>query len=513
MGARLFVVSFCVALLGAITAGAAMANPAQITNRVQVSDRLVELTIDTPAFAEPTKVHVFLPTGYADSSKNWPVTYFTAGTQNNYDSFANFLDGENLTSDYPSIVVSPDSNSGYWSDWFNGGAFGPPQYETFVIDQLIPLIDKEYRTIPRRSQRAIFGISMGGYGAMSLAARHPDHFVAASTLSGAVDSNNPLIAAALSFSSTFDGGAIDAINGPRSTEEVRWRGANPTDLASNLDGLDLQVRTANGTLNPDIGEGGDPNDQLSCLVENGVYQGSTTFHEALDLAGVPHTWADYGNGCHSVQNFTREVVDTLTVFKQVLADPPADPSSFEFRSIKPEFDIWGWNFKADPTRALEFMKVSAGPEKLTLEGSGTTTVTTPPRFKGLKKVDVAGKTYRPTAAGRLSFPVSLGPAHTVQQYRPGAATTFESATVRLKPHALISIQSARRKPAGVRVCARSLGGTVPAATFKAGQKSMRVKLTGSTRCSLIRSRQKPKKITVRGRDSFGHPVSATARVR
>src|SRR5690606_21685341 len=95
---------------------------------------------------------------------------------NNFNTFADFLDGENLTADYPSILVSPDGNSGYWSDWFNGGTFGPPQYETFVTDQLIPLIDSRYRTMPNRAQRAVFGISMGGYGSLMLAARNPDLF-------------------------------------------------------------------------------------------------------------------------------------------------------------------------------------------------------------------------------------------------------------------------------------------------------------------------------------------------
>ena len=520
--ARMILAATLAAFLLPSMVGSASADEATIVSKQKISERLQELTIETSAFAEPTKVHVFLPTGY-DSlpPRRWPVTYFLAGTQNNYDSFANFLDGVNMTAHYPSIVVSPDSNSGYWSDWFNGGAFGPPQYETFVIDQLIPLIDRSYRTIPERAQRAVFGISMGGYGAMSLAAKHPDKFVAAATLSGAVDTNNPLIGAALSFSSTFDGGAIDAINGPRTTEEVRWRGSNPTDLASNLDGVAVQVRTANGTLNPEIGEGNDPNDSLSCLVENGVYQGSTSFHEALEAAGVKHTWADYGNGCHSVQNFTREVIDTLKSFEAVLGDAPEDPASFEYRSIKPEFDVWDWNFKADRNRALEFMEVAVEPGEVTLSGSGRTTVTTPPIFKGIRKVDVGRKAdkgnrhvhYRPSPDGRLTFPVDLGPAHKIQQYRPGAATKFKTVTVTLSPHAVIKILSARQRASGVRVCARTLGGPVPVAKVKAGKKAVKTKLTSSPRCPVLRTREKPGKVIVEGRDTHGHIVRATAPVK
>ncbi len=103
---------------------------------------------------------------------------------NTYRSFNDVVDGVKLTQSFPSIVVSPNGDSGYWSDWYNGGALGPPMYETYVIDQLIPLIDANFRTIADRSQRAVMGVSMGGYGAMMLAARHPDLFAAAANISG-----------------------------------------------------------------------------------------------------------------------------------------------------------------------------------------------------------------------------------------------------------------------------------------------------------------------------------------
>ncbi|MEA2885326.1 MAG: hypothetical protein QOH32_4585, partial [Bradyrhizobium sp.] len=291
-----------------------------------LTKRVIELTISTSAFAAPTKLHVNLPVGYgANPQRRWPVTYFTAGTMNRYTTFNSLLDGERLTRAYPSIVVSPDANSGYWSDWYNGGAFGRPKYETFVIDQLIPLIDARFRTLADRSHRAIFGISMGGYGSMMFAARHPDLFVAAASLSGAVDSNLPANGAVLSASSMFDGAAPDAIYGPRATQEVRWRGHNPTDLAANLRDLDLQVRTADGIPNPSIGEGAGSGDIPSCVVEKGVQMASVDLHEQLDALGIAHTWKDYGAGCHTVPHFQREVVDTLAAFERVLANPPGGP--------------------------------------------------------------------------------------------------------------------------------------------------------------------------------------------
>ena len=120
-------------------------------------------------------------------------------------------------------------------------------YETYHLDQLIPLIDARFRTIGRRAGRAVIGESMGGYGVMTYAARHPDLFASAVSLSGAVDTNYR--AGAWRSSARvrpIQGGQPDAIYGPRISDEVRWHGHNPTDLADNLRDVDLQVRTAEG---------------------------------------------------------------------------------------------------------------------------------------------------------------------------------------------------------------------------------------------------------------------------
>lgn len=496
-----------------LVSGTVAAAEVTVTEEKRVSDRLIELTVETPAFAEPTKVHVFLPAGYeAEPNRRWPVTYVLAGMQNNYNSFADFLNGEELSRDYPSIMVSPDGNSGFWSDWFNDGSGGPPMYETFVTRQLIDLIDERYRTIAERAQRAVFGISMGGYGATSLAARHPDLFGSVATISGAVDSNDPLIGATISLAPTLDGGAPDAINGPRITEEIRWRGANPTDLAVNLRDLDVQVRTANGILNPGIGEGAESADALSCIVEGGVYQGSINFHDELVRLGVEHLWKDYGNGCHTSENFTREVVDTLVAFKGVFADPTPDPDHFEYKTIEPEFEIWDWQVKADPARALEFMTIEAGTNTVTLTGSGITSVTTPPLYRGLRRVDLGGRTFKPSADGRLRFTADLGPAHTIQQYRFGASEQYSRAAFTFEPHALIRVLKAKRLKRWVRVCARAVGGVIPRARIRAGKRTVLVRLTGKKTCRQLNLKGWPLKVSVKGSDAYGHPAYASRKI-
>lgn len=491
-------------LLLLVCALAVPADAATITSEREISDRVLELTVATESFAGgTTKVEVILPRRYDRTSRRWPATYFTAGTMNSQATFRTLIDGVGLTKDYPSLVVSGDSNSGYWSDWYNAGAFGPPKYETFLVGELIPLIEARFRVVPSRSQRAIFGASMGGYGALMLAARHPQTFAAAASMSGAVDSNLEPNGTVLSMSSTLDGAPADAIYGPRSEQEVRWRGHNPWDLAENLRGIDLQVRTANGVPAPGIGENPVSADSVSCAVELGVWQASVSLHKRLDALGVPHEYRDYGPGCHSSANFTRETADILAHFRRYLRSPERVPASFKHRSIEPDFTAYGWRVEADPARALEFMEIAASPAGATLTGSGLTTVTTAPLFRGSRKVDVDGRPT-PVRGGRVRFEVDLGPAHTAQQYTFGAEGEFKRGAVQLAPHARLIIARL-----GSRVCLRATGGAVHAVRVRAGGRSARVARIRSGGRACRRLPGGP--VSARGRDAFGHSVRAAGR--
>ncbi len=428
----------CLVILGASASAQANAGAATITSAVRTQPRVVELTISTPAFSTPTKVEVDLPTGYDDNpTRRWPTTYFLAGTQNTYRSFNAVVGGVALTANYPSIVVSPNGDSGYWSDWYNRGAAGPPQYETYVIEQLIPLIDGYFRTIADRAHRAIGGVSMGGYGAVMLAARHPELFASAASVSGTLNTNLLPNLAAVSLSSALQGGEVDAIYGPRLTEEIRWRGHNPADIAENLRDIDLQVRSANGVINPKIGENPFSIDLVSCLVEAGAYGSSVSMHAILDRHGVDHLWKDYGAGCHTTPNFKRQLTDTLTVFARNFENATPAPATFDYESIEPEFDVWGWHVAADPARALEFMDISdAGQSGIRLSGTGWTTVTTPAIFNSYSLVELTGAVepwVQPDADGRITFTVDLGRPDRIQQYRLGASTRRETQRVSFSP--------------------------------------------------------------------------------
>ena len=417
------------ALLVASIASSALADdPYALTlvSSQQLDDRMFDLVFRTADLSSMTTARVLLPSDYAaHPARRYPVLYLLHGCCADYRSWTD-LGAEPLTDGLPLIVVMPDGGpGGFYSDWYNFGSFGPPRWEDYHINHLIPWIDAHYRTVADRSGRAIAGLSMGGF-AMSYAARHPDLFVAAAAFSGAVDTNYLPAGQVDGAISVLDFPAVpDAVWGDRMTSEVIWRTHNPWDLAGNLAGIQLTLRTGNGMV-------GGPYNQC-CVpdaIEVLVHQQSVNLHEQLLVLGIPHVWDDYGPGCHCGQYWTRDLQETLPDLMNVFAAPPPAPIPFSYRTAEPAYSVYGWSVTMQRA-AMEFSELLAvRPAGFQLAGSGSGDVVTAPWYRpgGMYQVTLSGSSVTTLQAsadrsGRLTFSVPLGPANPAQQYTAAAAIT------------------------------------------------------------------------------------------
>ncbi len=417
--------------LGALATCALAAPPAgaaaTVTAVRTLSARLQELTLSTSALAAPTRVRVLLPAGYAASRRRYPVLYLLHGAAGDERSWTLQGDAERLTAGLDVIVVMPDSGpvDGY-HDWYNAGRGGPPEWERYHIGELLPLVDQRLRTVRGRAGRALAGLSMGGFGAMSYAARHPDHFAAAASFSGAVDTNNAGIAAVVG----------QAAYGPRRTQEVRWRAHNPWDLAPNLRGLKLVLRTGNGRPGGPF-SGGDAD-----AIEQVVHSASSSLHDRLRLLRIGHVWEDHGPGEHTWPYWRRDLRRTLPQLMHSFARPPAPPAAVTHRAVEPAYEVFGWRVRLQRP-ALEFSELrDATLDGFTVRGGGTATVTTPRHYRPGARVRVvvrsAGQVLRRQVvaagpSGRLRVRVALGPGNRRQQYAPGAVTHVYRVAVTMRP--------------------------------------------------------------------------------
>lgn len=432
------VVAALVLALVPATAHAAV-EPPTLVKTEQLDPRMSELTFTTPALVGETHLRVLVPSDFDASGKTrYPVLYLLHGAIDDYKSWTDKGDAEAITKDAQLIVVMPDAGQfGNYTNWFNDGAFGSPEWETFHIGQLIPWVDSHFPTLAKRSGRAVAGLSMGGGGAMSYAARHPGLFVSASSFSGAVDTNSPTIWGVVAAGGLSDGAhSPTAIFGLRSTDEIRWHAHNPTDLAPNLEGLSLTLRTGNGSPGGPGGDSGDP-------IEAEVHTESVNMHNRLVQLGLPHVWDDYGAGGHAWYYWQRDLRETLPDIMKTFASPPAAPSPFDFRAVEPSYSVYGWRVAIDRP-ALEFSELRVASSRgFKLLGSGTAKVRTARYYKPRSLVRVAIRTgdgtktieVRAGKAGRITLSVPVGRGNTAQQYSPEATasgTTVYAAKITLR---------------------------------------------------------------------------------
>ncbi len=152
------------------------------------TDTLISVTLSHNVTHENVKraVTIYLPPGYATSAKRYPVLYLLHGIGDDNMDFAEnegqFTTIQDLMDTgiaaqrfREMIIVTPDEKTNWFGSFYtNSSATG--NWDDFTAIELVHYIDNRYRTIARAASRAIAGHSMGGYGAISLAMKHPDIF-------------------------------------------------------------------------------------------------------------------------------------------------------------------------------------------------------------------------------------------------------------------------------------------------------------------------------------------------
>lgn len=390
-----------------------------VISKTTLSPRLLDYTLDTPLLPDPVGVRVLLPTGYS-TARRYPVLYLLHGGNGNYRDWTDDGNAEALTTGYPLIVVMPDASLyPSYANWSQPDAAGfRPQWETFHTDALVHWVDATFAALPTRAGRAIAGVSVGGFGAFSYAARHPDLYVDAASFSGQLDSNGDQVLRQIA-SQLDNGNFFTPYYGPRTTEEVIWRGHNPVDLAANLRGVALQLWTGNGLPGPL-----DRPFTLPDILEITVHGESISMHAALDQLGIPSEWNDYGPGTHNWPYWQRDLSQYLPQLMKIFAQHQPAPISFDYRSIDRSYGVYGWQV-AITRPADEFSELSVrGDDTITLTGSGTAMIHTPDDYVSNKRYSVvihdsAGATtqrMQANRAGSLTIPVTLGASATCQEY-------------------------------------------------------------------------------------------------
>jgi enterochelin esterase-like enzyme len=175
-----------VLLLVSLVSSVAMAHQKPVWVLPEVNAPQVQRVLfDSPTAGQEVSCYVFTPENYdTETERRFPVLYWLHGSGGSTPAAAAQVArryGEAMKAGKipPMIMVFPNGlPMGMWCDWKDGSV----KLETMFIEELIPHIDRSFRTQAKREGRLIEGFSMGGYGAARLGFKHPQLFAAVSLL-------------------------------------------------------------------------------------------------------------------------------------------------------------------------------------------------------------------------------------------------------------------------------------------------------------------------------------------
>ena len=217
----------------------------------------------------------------------FPVFYLLHGLSDDHTVWARRTSIERYVEHLPLIVVMPNVDRSFYTD-----ARQNPRgaYERFIVHDLVGYVDRVFRTIPSREGRVVAGLSMGGYGALKLALKHPRLFRAAVSHSGAVG---------VARGERWDDG-----DWRREFEPIF--GASP---AGGPDDLFSIAERADRTALPAL--------RIDCGVDDFLIDHNRRFHQHLETLGIPHEYAEYP-GAHTWAYWDTHVQEAIAFFTREL---------------------------------------------------------------------------------------------------------------------------------------------------------------------------------------------------
>lgn len=148
--------------------------------------RIVEDSFLSRMLSKRIKYHILYSKNFTDSKKgkDHPVLYLLHGLFGESKNWMELTEISGAIKALPFSVISFDAGNSWYSDSVKGNG---ANYESFFINEFVPFVENENKLGGSKSNRAIAGLSMGGYGALKFALKYPSMFIWAGSMSGAFD--------------------------------------------------------------------------------------------------------------------------------------------------------------------------------------------------------------------------------------------------------------------------------------------------------------------------------------
>jgi len=238
--------------------------------------RIDSLDIPSVAMHKTYKAAVVIPSSYDKIKDTFPVLYLLHGGFGHYRDWIDKTTDkqllQRLADQYNMIIVLPEG--AVFSYYIDSPVNKASLFESYIVKDVVSKIDNTYRTKRSSKARVISGLSMGGYGALYLSARHPDLFGAAGSMSGALnpDMSAWKLPAEMALNSKK---AFEAIMGPR--ESVDYSAYSVISMAETI--------KKNGTKLI-----------FDCGVDDFLIEPNREMHRRLLFNETPHDYSERPGG-------------------------------------------------------------------------------------------------------------------------------------------------------------------------------------------------------------------------
>ncbi len=188
----------------------------------------------------------------------YATLYQLHGLSDDHTAWTRFTSIERYVSGLPLVVVMPDGGRGWYTDAKQGFA-----YESHIMKDTVSFVEKFFPVKKNRAARAIGGLSMGGYGSMKLALKHPSVF-----------------ASVAAHSSAF-ARATDPPD-PQNKELLRVFGESPAGGKDDVFALAGKIDSKSV-----------PAIRFDCGKSDFLIDSNRRFHRHLSALGIEHTYKEY----------------------------------------------------------------------------------------------------------------------------------------------------------------------------------------------------------------------------
>ncbi|HID39794.1 MAG TPA: esterase family protein, partial [Calditrichaeota bacterium] len=204
---------------------------------------------------------IIKPVQYKQEANGYPTLYLLHGAGGNFSDWAvKVPEIKEYADRYNIIIVCPDGGVTSW--YWDSPIDNKMRYETYITRELVPWVDKNFKTIPSKEKRAITGLSMGGHGALYLAFRHQDIWGAAGSMSGGVDIRP--------FPNNWD---MAKRLGSYANHKDRWEENTIINMLYLLNGKSLKII-------------------FDCGVDDFFYKANKRLHQEMVYRNIPHEYIE-----------------------------------------------------------------------------------------------------------------------------------------------------------------------------------------------------------------------------